>query len=204
MTWKTAGVAVTGALLVAACSDSTGPQAQGRVSAVLTDAPSGSQVSYQATRAGVPMAASGFQGQMSGSAQVYIYSQAEGWIALGPPSNANLTLQASNGATVHSQVSVPEGTYTKVRLVLEGGQTDIAAGADLGGVVLSAAVRITMGGSDGKIEIEKTVQPFTVTASAAATVRFDLNSEVWVNQQTAESGTCSDSEVQQATTADIE
>ena len=184
-------MALVSALLLSACSDATGPGGEGRVSAVLTDAPSGSQVSYQAAQAGAPMAASGFQGQMSGSAQVYMYSEAEGWVSLGSPSNAR------------SQANVPAGSYTKVRLVLEGGQTDVAAGASFGGLILSVAVRITMGGSDGRIEIEKSVQPFTVTADATATVRFDMNSEVWVNQNSAESKTCSDSEVTSATTADV-
>ncbi len=200
----TAVTALVGALLVGACSDySTGPEGEGRVSAVLTDAPSASQVSYQATQAGAPQAVSGFQGQMSGSAQVYIYSQAEGWVALGSPSNANVTLQSASETTVHSQASVPVGTYTKVRLLLEGGKTDVAAGAVFGGFTLGAAVRITIGGTDGKIEIEKTVQPFTVSASSTATVRFDMNSEAWVNQNTAQSKTCSDSEVASATSADV-
>jgi hypothetical protein len=200
----TAAMAVASALLLGACSDSTGPGGDGRVSAVLTDSPSGSTVSYQDTQAGAPMAASGLQGQMSGSAQAYIYSQADGWIALGSPSNANVTLQSSNETTVHSQASVPEGTYTKVRLILEGGKTNVAAGSVFGGFTLSALVSISMGGSDGKIVIEKTVQPFTVTANATTRVRFDLNSEVWVNQQAAESKTCSDAEVSDATTADVE
>lgn len=204
MKWTTAAMAVASALLVGACSDSTGPGGDGRVSAVLTDSPSGSQVSYPATRAGAPMAASGFQGQMNGSAQVYIYSQADGWVELGSPSSANVTLQSSNETTIHSQARVPVGTYTKVRLVLEGSSTNVAAGAVFGGITLGASVSITMGGSDGEIVIEKTVQPFTVTADASAVVRFDMNSEVWVNQQTAESKTCSDSEVSNATTAHVE
>jgi len=160
-----AAMAMVSALLVGACSDPAGPGGEGRVNAVLTDAPSGSQVSYQATQAGAPMAASGFQGQMSGSAQVYIYSEAEGWVSLGSPSNADVTLQSSSETTVHAQASVPAATYTKVRLILEGGKTDVAAGAVFGGFTLGASVRITMGGTDGRIEIEKTVQPFTVSAA---------------------------------------
>jgi len=200
---STAILVTAAALFVGACSDSTGPGGEGRVNAVLTDAPSGSQVSYQATQAGAPMAASGFQGQMSGSAQVYIYSEAEGWVALGSPSNADVTLQSSSETTVHSQASVPAATYTKVKLILDGGKTDVAAGAVFGGFTLGASVRIIMGGTDGKVEIEKTVQPFTVSASATATVRFDMNSEVWVNQTSSESKTCSDSEVASATAADV-
>lgn len=190
-------------LVVGACSDTTGPE-EGRVTAVLTDSPSGSQVAYPSARSDQPMTASSFQGQMSGSAQVFIYSEAHGWVELGSPANANVMLQSSNERTVHSQASVPAGSYTRVRLVLEGGSADIAAGGSLGGLVLSAGVSIKVGGSDGRVEIEKSVQPFTVSASSTATIRFDMNSEHWCNERNAQSETAPDEEVQSATTAEVE
>lgn len=190
-------------LVVAACSDATGPE-EGRVTAVLTDAPSGSQVAYYSARSDQPMAASSFQGQLSGSAQVFIYSEAHGWVELGSPASANMTLQSSNETTVHAQASVPAGSYTRVRLVLDGGSANIAAGGTLGGLVLSAAVSISVGGSDGRVEIEKNVQPFTVTASSTAMIRFDMNSEHWCNESNAQSETAPDGDVQSATTAQVE
>lgn len=199
---STTALVLASALLMGACGDSTGP-GDGRVSAVIHDAPSASQVAYYQTRSDGPMAASSFHGQMSGSAQVYIYSEASGWIELGSPANASVTLQSGNETTVHSRASVPTGTYTRVRLVLQGFTANIAAGGSLGGLVLSADVSIALGGSDGRVEIEKTVQPFTVSATSSATIRFDMNSEVWCNQSTAASRSATDNEVASATTAEV-
>lgn len=197
-------VALLSTFGLGACGDSTGPSDEGRVSAVLGDAPSASQVSYQASRWDAPSTASAaFQGQMSGSAQVFIYSDAQGWVSLGSPASANLTLQSSDRTTVQSEASVPVGSYTRVRLVLQNGSANIAAGARLGGLVLTSAVTITMGGPNGQVVIEKTVTPFTITASSRATVEFDLNSETWVNESTAQSRTASATEIQSATEARV-
>lgn len=190
--------------LAGGCSDPAGPDGEGRVSAALTDAPSASQLASGPAKAEGPQAASSFQGQMTGSAQVYIYSEAEGWVALGSPSNASVALQSASETTVHAQATVPAGSYTRVRLVLQGAAADIAAGADLGGLVLGASVSITMGGSDGRVEIEKSVQPFTVSASSSATIRFDMNTQAWVNQTTAQAKAASDTEIASATTAKVE
>lgn len=199
--WRAASALVV-TLLAGACSDSTGPGEEGRVNAVLTDDPAASLAEAAPSRAAEP-AASSFQGEMTGTARAYIYSEAHGWVALGLPASASMTLQSADHAAVHEQASAPAGTYTRVRLVLEGAAADIAAGADLGGLVLDASVRITLGGGDATVEIEKNVPPFTVSASSTATVRFDLNSQAWVNQATAEAKAAADAEIQSATTAQV-
>lgn len=192
-----------GALVLGACSDSTGPEGQARVTATISDAPGPATVAYYSGDPGPQPAAFSFSGQMQGSAQVFIYSEAHGWVSLGSPAAATLALQSSNATTVHGTASVPAGTYTRVRLVLDGTAAHIGAGADLGGLILGAGVTITMGGSDGRIEIEKSVSTFRLLANTSVTLDFDLNSEAWVNQTTAQAQAVSDTEVASATQAKV-
>lgn len=200
---RRAVLALVATVLSGACSDPAGLVEEGRVNAVITDVPSASQAAAPAGAASAPAAASSYQGSLSGSAKVEIYSEARGWVALGSPASASLTLQSAGETRVHEQASVPAGTYTRVRLVLEGAAADIAAGADLGGVTLGASVRIVMGGADGEVVVEKSVTPFSVSATSTTTVRFDINSQAWVNQSSAASKTATDAEIQSATTAEV-
>ena len=191
---------------IAACGDdSTGPGGMGTVSATMQDGSGASGApAYSTSPASGPATAAGsFSGSASGSAQVYIYSDAEGWVALGSPTNATLQLQSSNTTTLYTSASVPAGSYTKVRLVLDGFNANIAAGGVLGGLTLGVGVTITAGGSDGYVEIEKTVTPFTVSAQSSASVDFDLNSEAWVTEQSAQSKTAADTEIQSATSVNV-
>lgn len=186
---------------LAACSDdATGPGGMGSVSAEIQDGTSASGVPSAAAPAPEPAAGS-FAGTASGSAQVWIYSDAEGWIALGSPTNATLQMQSSDKTTVYGSASVPAGSYTRVRLVLDGFHANIAAGGILGGLTLTAGVSITMGGSDGRVEIEKSVTPFTVSAQSSTSIGFDLNSEAWVTEQSAQSKAAADAEIQSAASA---
>ena len=171
----------------AACGDdSTGPETEinGSVSARMHD---GSSSALMARA----MTAQSFAGSASGQAQVQVYSEAQGWVALGSPVTT----------TLYSSASIPVGTYTRVRLVMDGFNADVSAGATLGGLTLSADVRIIMGGADGMIEIEKTVTPFTVSATSSTTIDFDLNSEAWIDEESANAEAASDTEVESATTA---
>ena len=181
----------------AACGDdSTGPETEinGSVSARMHD---GSSSALMARA----MTAQSFAGSASGQAQVQVYSEAQGWVALGSPVTSTVQLQSSSTTTLYSSASIPVGTYTRVRLVMDGFNADVSAGATLGGLTLSADVRITMGGADGMIEIEKTVTPFTVSATSSTTIDFDLNSEAWIDEESANAEAASDTEVESATTA---
>lgn len=182
----------------AACDDDdpTGPDgSSGSVSAVMHDGSGASGMTAARAMSGA------FSGSASGSAQVWIHSDAQGWIALGSPTNATVQMQSDSETMIHGSATVPAGSYTRVRLVMEGFAADIAAGAVLGGLTLDAAVTITMGGSDGRVEIEKTMTPFTVSASSTTKLAFDLNSEAWVDQQSAESRSAADARIQSATSA---
>ncbi len=191
-------------LTLAACGDddATGPGVMGTARAEIYDG-SGSSSTGPAPASQQAAAASAMSGTMSGTAQASIYSEARGWVELGSASNTSLTMQSEETATVGS-ATVEADTYTRVRLVMEGFDADVQAGAVLGGLTLDAAVTITMGGSDGRVVIEKNVTPFTVRADADTRIRFDLNSETWVDQQSAESRTASDAEIVAATTATVQ
>ncbi len=182
----------------AACSDdSTGPDAEinGSVSARMSDGTNSALMAHA-------MTAGAFAGSASGQAQVQVFSDAEGWVNLGSPATSTVQLQSNNSATtLYSSASVPVGTYTRVKLVMDGFDANVNAGAIFGGLTLSTELRIVMGGADGKIEIEKTVTPFTVSATSSTTIDFDINSEAWINEGSAQSQTASDTEVQSATTA---
>ena len=192
-------------VLVACSDDSTGPDttAEAMMSARIEDGSSSSALTSSPTAASSLVGAA-FNGTAHGRAHVEVYSEANGWVSLGSPSNASMTLQSANGTTVHSDVTVDPGIYTRVRLVLENFDADIAAGAVLGGLTLNSAVTIDVGGSDDRVVIEKEVSPVLVEAETRSTIVFDLNSEAWVTSQSAQNETASDAEVASATRATVE
>lgn len=199
-TFRTAALALTLPVALLACGDDdpTGPSASGTVTAQMSDG--SSQTQTAAAPAGAAAAQSSASGTLSGSAQAYVYSDTQGWVALGSASNTSLEMQSAETATVGS-AAVEADSYTRVRLVLDGFDAQVDAGSVLGGLTLDASVSITVGGADGRVEIEKTVTPFSVSANSTTTIDFDLNSETWVDQESAESETASDAEVTSATTA---
>lgn len=186
------------ALLACGDDDPTGLEGSGTVTAEVHDDPGASQASQAGT---APAAAqSAASGTMSGSAQAFIFSETQGWVAVGSASSTSLAMQSAGTAAVGS-ATVGADSYTRVRLVLDGFNAQVDAGSALGGVTLDASVSITMGGADGTVTIEKEITPFTVSTDASANVSFDLNSEMWVDQESAESGSATDAEIQSATTA---
>src|SRR5919106_3022614 len=90
----------------AACDDSpTGPTAQTRVDARVQDSP-GSSATVTGTLAG-----NFFASIWDGSR----------WVDLGSPNGITVALQSAGASTtVHGEQSVPEGSYSRVRLVLQG------------------------------------------------------------------------------------
>lgn len=195
---------VLAAVSMAACDDATGPEGTGNVSAAVTDG--GAPALYMARQttgpdAG-PQAVTAFSGTMSGSAQVQIYSSAHGWVDVGSPRSMTCSMQSGSETSVASNASVQAGTYTKVRLILDGFRADLNSGSIIGSVTLSAGVSISVGGGS-RVEIEKEVTPFTVSAESDTKVVFDLNSETWVTEDAAESRTAAAAAVRSATTATV-
>lgn len=188
---------------VAGCSDND-PIDAGSASAVLTDdAGSSSALRESDSSAGMAVSQNSFSGTFSSDAQVSISAEGATWVDLGSPASAQVALQSSGDeTTVHANAVVPAGTYTRVRLILSGGEANIDAGAVLGGITFTGSVSMSVGGTDNEVVIEKTVDPFTVTADSHVRILFDLNSELWVNQQNAEDEEVEDEEVEDSTTAD--
>lgn len=188
-----------------ACTNDDPIEAQmGSASAVITDDPStaSAAASGLANDAQADQSAGPFSGTFTTTAWVSVRAEGGGWLDLGSPADATISLQTTgDAATIHADAAVPVDTYTHVRLTLSGAEARIAAGAVLGGLTLGSDVRIVVGGSDGRLVIEKTVEPFTIDTDAHARIRFDLNSEAWVHEQSAEEGAADDDEVRDSTTA---
>lgn len=137
-----------------------------------------------------------YSGRLSSSAKVEISADGVTWVELGSPAAVLVTLQSHvEETTVHTRASVPVGTYSRVRLTLSGAEAEIEAGAVVGGVTLTSAVAIRVGGSDGEVVIEKEVEPFTVKADTHVRVLFDLNTEEWVTSENADEQMAQDDEV---------
>lgn len=189
----------TAALLAAGCGgdDPVGVDDRGTASASVSDNPS--TTSAFRSESWRPEAAGTFSGSLNASAAVEISADGQTWIDLGSPSNISLALQSTGSeTTIASSAEIPVGTYTRVRLRLSGATANIDAGAVLGALTLSSAVAIKVGGADQEVVIEKTVEPFTVTADVHTHVMFDLNSEAWVTAGNAEDETAEDEEVEEA------
>ena len=190
-----------------ACSDdgSVTGTAEGEVSASVTDDPSSTSGSL--TKASfletlnVLQSSGSFSGTMDADARVEIRTSSGTWIDLGSVSSADLAMQSDGGELqVASGTSVDAGSYTAVRLTLENATMTVDAGSSIGGIVLDASIDVDVGGNDNRVVIEKQVA-LDVDAETNTAVVFDLNSEVWMDETTAESRTASDSEVQGAATA---
>lgn len=137
-----------------------------------------------------------YSGRLSSSATVEISANGAAWVELGSPTAVMVTLQShAEETTVNTRASVPVGTYNLVRLTLSGAEAEIEAGGVIGGITLASAVGIRVGGSDGEVVIEKEVEPFTVKADTHVRILFDLNSEGWVTEESAEDQMAEDEEV---------
>lgn len=193
------------ALLATGCGgdDPAGVDDTGTASASVSDNPS--TTSAFRSESWSPEAAGTFSGTLNASAAVEISADGQTWIDVGSPSNISLAMQSTGSETsVASNAEIPVGTYTRVRLRLSGATANIDAGAVLGAITLSSAVAIRVGGSDQEVVIEKTVEPFVVSADVHTQIMFDLNSEAWVTAANAEDETAEDEEVEDACEADRE
>ena len=194
------------AVVLAACSDDgTSPVETASMSAALTDSGAASAVGGAfSSDTGGPQPVATLSGDMVGTAQVFAYTDTDGWVELNAPQNVTLALQSGTLATLATDTSVPPGTYTRVRLVLSDFHADVAAGSVVDGITLSTGVSIAMGGSDHMVQLEADVAPVTVAAETAATVVVDLHSASWVTQEAASAEMADDAAIQAAATASVQ
>jgi len=193
-------------VLLAACSDDgTPPLETASMSAAIIDGATASAVAGTVpSDAGGPQAAATLSGDLVGTAQIFAFTDADGWVELGAPQNVTLALQSGDLATLATDAQVPAGTYTRVRLVLTDFHADVAVGSVIEGIALSTGVSIAMGGSDHVVQLEVDVTPVTVSAEAGATVLVDLHSGSWVTQAAASAEAADDAAIQAAATASIQ
>jgi hypothetical protein len=140
-----------------------------------------------------------YDGTLSGSAQVHVYSDTDGWVSLHDPVDVSFEIFCLEDAVITADAHVPVGTYSQVRLTLRGFVADVAAGAIVDGVQLANAVTITLGGPDGEVVIEKIVTPFEVTETSSTSLVFDLNTDTWIDANVASAGTIGPDAVQAGT-----
>ena len=191
--------AATAALAACSSDDTTTPEATGSVDATITDG--GLNAIAAPGAATAPQAVADLTGTMEGSARVSIYSDADGWMDLGDARSVSVGLQTGEETSLAEAVSVPAGTYTKVRLTLSGFHANLDVGSVIDGSALLAAVSVTMGGSDNEVVIETAVPAITIAAGGSAKIAFDLNSAAWVTSQAAQTEMADDADIQAATTA---
>lgn len=196
--------------LAAGCGEGDDPTGNGNgngetgsVQAAMTDGGSSNAV-VSGDRQAALLSSATFSGSMTSTAHVEIYSETRGWVQLGSPNRVTMQMQSGSETTVHASSQAEADTYTRVRLVLDDADATIEAGSVIGSVTLDGNVQIRVGGSDGRVTIEKSVSSFTVSANSSTRLVFDLNSEAWVDSQSAESETASDAEVQSATTVIVQ
>jgi len=140
-----------------------------------------------------------YDGTLSGSAQVHIYSDDDGWVSLHEPVDVSFEIFCLEDAIITADAQVPVGTYSQVRLTLRGFVANVMGGGILDGVALLDAKVIALGGPDGEIVIEKSITPFQVTETAPTTLVFDLNTDTWIDVTVADAGTIGAAEVQSGT-----
>ena len=139
-----------------------------------------------------------YDGTLSGTAQVEIYSDTDGWISLGDPVDVSFEIYCEESALIRSDVVVANGTYSQVRVTLGGFVANIDAGALIGTVAFANATTVTLGTS-GSVVIEKSITPFTITTDSRTTLVFDLNSESWLDATDATNGSVAGEEIAAAT-----
>jgi hypothetical protein len=185
---RTAIAFILTALLAAACEDSAlGPTSGTRVEAVVQDSVSASS----------PVTAS-----LVGNVSAALWD-GDRWHDLGSPNGITIPLQVSGRTTtVHGEASVPSGSYSRVRLILQGVSARITRGSVIGGTPLPSDATIILGGSDGRAELRIAVDSFTVEAnSAKRTILFDLHSPQWLTSASLLAGRIEDAALQAALTA---
>ncbi len=181
-------VIVAVALASAACDDDspTGPIAQTRVDARVQDSTGSSTVT----------------GTFAGNFQASMWD-GDRWVDLGSPNGITVGLQSGASVTVHGEQSVPSGSYSRVRLILQGVSVLVAAGSRVGGTTLTNSATVALGGSDQRVELVVSVSSFSVgdDPTAERIIVFDLHSSQWLTSSVVQSGQVDDAALRASITA---
>lgn len=192
-----------GMIGVSGCGDDgTSPEGEGFAQAIVSDNPnSTTPQAYPALHIAGSSGSSQYTGTISGNFSVAVSADGTVWHNLGSPNGITVQAQSTTNTTnVHGEVTIPAGTYARVRLTMSNARATVDAGGQIGGITLDADIEVTVA-AGGEVVIEKQVQPFTVSgdASVRTEILFDLNSELWLTEQNAQDGDASGEEVDSAT-----
>ena len=143
-----------------------------------------------------PTDSTDYDGVATGVAQVEIYSDAGGWVSLGEASAVTFDIYCEEAAVVRSAVVVDADTYDMVRLTLTDFELSVLGGAVLEATTYADPFTVAFGSS---VVSEQSVDPFTLGEGDSATILFDLNTELWLDDVVVSEGTVADSDVQGAT-----
>ena len=136
-------------------------------------------------------------GRIDVAARVYLWSEGLGWVELTGGRAARQTVQASGSDGVRALATgrVEAGSYQRVRIDFERVEGTAIASAELGGGLLTGAVRVD-GGSDGRVSVEREVR-VDARGGSSATLEIDLNADQWYDA-TAGAHTVGEAEFRQA------
>lgn len=188
------------AALVAACGD-TGPtevEDESLMASVTSVVHDSAAVLPPGRTSMAPADSTDYDGVATGEAQVEIYSEAGGWVSLGEASAVTFDIYCEEAAVVQSAATVAPDTYTMVRLTLADFEMSVLAGAVVEATTHADPFTISFGSGDAVV-VEQSVDPFTLGEGDSATILFDLNTELWLDDGVILEGLVAASEVQSAT-----
>ena len=142
-------------------------------------------------------------GTLSGNFAASMWDGSQ-WVNVGSPNATTVPLQVISAridaapTTIQGQQRAPHGSYSRVRLILQGVTANIAAGSGFGGITLSSDTTIRLGGNDHYVELPVAVVPFSLEDHSSVTrvILFDLGSQKWLTRTAAESGQVEDEALQ--------
>jgi hypothetical protein len=187
-------------LAVACGDDPTDPDpdpdpAFGMVDAIVHDS---SAVLPEGQTDPAPTDSINYDGILSGTALIEIYSDANGWVALGSTEQVSFAIFCEEAAVVTGDAAVEVDSYTQVRLTLTDFEASVIAGAVVGGITYNSDFVVALGNGD-PVVIEKSVSGFAVADGATTELIFDLNTEVWLDADIITAGVASAADVSAAT-----
>lgn len=203
------GVAALCALAVAltGCSDDgTGPNDGDETGTMQTAARDGGGASEQGGHAAFDLGAQtegDVSGQVTGQATVEVQTETGAWQEIGTLADMSMNAELrSEGSSSMGSAEVEARTYDGVRIVLEDVEADVEAGSDLGVGPIDVSVSVAIAGGS-QVVVEHNA-PFTVQADGTAEVTLDLNSHVWLDEESVEAETVTAAEFESAATILVE
>jgi hypothetical protein len=139
-----------------------------------------------------------YDGILSGTVQVEIFSDANGWVVLGSTEQVNFAIFCEEAALVAGDAAVEADSYTQVRLTLTDFEASVLAGAVVGGITYNSDFVVALGSGD-PVVIEKSVTGFAVADGGSTELIFDLNTEVWLDADILTAGVVTAADVAAAT-----